>query len=392
MLHRRERIKTLMMILGMFFFLFLLGCQHDSSLSEREYMTDPIYSGQDPTKSNESEDGKETNTNEERDRVGQARTQDGEVARLIFIGDTMMAGKVADVMEERGNDYPLSEFMPILQESDLVIANLETAVGSSGNTLAEVKKYAFQTAPERFQLFEPLREQLVFSLANNHGMDAPLNETMSELDRLGYSYIGVGENSQSAIQPYVQEINGIEIAVLAASRVIPTADWMAGPERAGMASAYSDEPLLSTIEQWKNQVDYVIVYIHWGEELANEPNQIQLELEQKMRGAGADIIIGSHPHVLQAIEWKGKKDLTAFSMGNFVFTTSVNAVANDTAALEIHLSKDQIEHVQLWPGEVQFGLIRYLIDTVERERVFQRIRELSPTITVGPDGRITKSF
>lgn len=313
--------------------------------------------------------------------------KDNPSVRLMFIGDNMMTDKVAAVMDEKGNDYPLREFLPLLEEADLVLANLETAVGTSG--ILEEKQYAFQTTPSRFELFEPLREKMVFSLANNHGMDAPLAETMEVLDRLGYAYIGVGRNQQEAFHPFVQEINGVTLAVIGTSRVIPYARWSAAEEKPGMASAYADEPLLRTVQEWSQKVDYVIVYTHWGKELADEPDDVQLVLEEKLMLAGADIIIGSHPHVLQGLQWYDEKQFTAYSLGNFVFTTSLNKIANDTIVLELQVSADKIEEIHVWPGQVQFGLVRYLEEEEGRQRVFERLKRLSPTITIDESGRIT---
>jgi poly-gamma-glutamate capsule biosynthesis protein CapA/YwtB (metallophosphatase superfamily) len=386
--------------LGLKFLLILLiivllsACQvMNDSLSDKDFITDPII----PKKNKLTEDrrnedtSKETSSNENAPTEKEGNDLDGvaqeQVARLIFLGDTMMTGNVAKAMDAKGNDYPLSQFMPILKKSDFVIANLETAVGTSG--ILEEKSYAFQTDSAQLSLFDPLREKLLFSLANNHGMDADLSETMRELDRLDYNYIGVGNNREEAFQPYVKTINGVSMAVIAASRVIPFTRWTAGENKSGMASAYVDEPLLRVVQEWKKQVDYVIVYFHWGEELADQPNQVQLDLEEKVIEAGANLVIGSHPHVLQGIRWNDKKQLTVYSMGNFVFTTSTTPKANDTMALEIHLSKEKIEHVQVWPAQVRFGLVRYLEDVEERERVFKRLRELSPQVRIDDQGRIT---
>ncbi|MDQ0339724.1 poly-gamma-glutamate synthesis protein (capsule biosynthesis protein) [Caldalkalibacillus uzonensis] len=309
--------------------------------------------------------------------------------RLMFVGDTMMTGNVAKVMDEKGNDYPLSEFMPFLEQADLVVANLETAVGTSGKL--EDKTYAFQTEPSRFELFEPLKDKILFTLANNHGMDAPLDETMHELDQLGYSYIGVGHNLQQAFQPYVDEINGVSFAVIGVSRVIPTTDWVAGENKPGMASAYMDEPLLSVVEQWRSKVDMVIVYVHWGIEREDIPNDVQLELEEKLVSAGANIVVGSHPHVLQEIKWRDDDQITAFSLGNFVFTTSTTEKANYTIALDIQLTSEHITDVKIWPAKIDFGLIRYLDEAHhERQRVVDRLDQLSPTIHIKSDGQVLR--
>jgi poly-gamma-glutamate synthesis protein (capsule biosynthesis protein) len=222
-------------------------------------------------------------------------------------------------------------------------------------------------------------------------MDAPLEETIHHLTQLGYPYIGVGQNLDHAFQPYVNEINGVSFAVIAASRVIPTTDWIAGEDKPGMASAYTDEPLLSTIKHWAAQVDLVIVFLHWGEERGDHPNEIQLELEQKLASAGANLIIGSHPHVLQEFKWRNKKQATAFSLGNFVFTTSTTETANYTMALDIQVTSDKITKIKIWPGKIDFGLIRYLDENNdERAQVIERLQQLSPTIDIERDGKVRK--
>lgn len=326
---------------------------------------------------------------EEPRSVEPQKEEDLSTIRLMVVGDTMMAGNMGKVMDEKGIEYPLSQFMPILKQADFLLANLETAVGTSGQ-LAE-KTYAFQTDPSKLEMFTPLKGKILFTLANNHSLDAPLDETLHHLDQRGFPYVGVGHNLEQAFQPYVSEINGISFAVISASRVIPSTDWAAGKDSPGMASAYSDEPLLSTVKHWANQVDMVIVYLHWGEERKDEPNKVQLELEEKLVAAGANLIVGAHPHVLQEIKWRDTQKLTAFSLGNFVFTTSTNQTANYTMVLDIQLTAEQISAVKIWPGKIDFGLIRYLDeDNPERDQVIQRLQQLSPTVTIEWDGTVKR--
>jgi len=310
--------------------------------------------------------------------------------RILFLGDTMMTGRVAEVMDQRGMDYPLQEFAPLLDEVDLMVVNLETAVGTSGMVLN--KTYAFQTDPRYLALFEPYREKLVFTLANNHGMDAPLLETLEYLEQAGFHYVGIGRNRGAAYRPYVGEINGVSFAIFGASRVIPVASWRAGEDHPGMATVYNPDFLLEQVDAWVDRVDYVITYLHWGVELADRPERYQLALEETLQAAGVNLVIGSHPHVLQAMEWRGPTTFTAYSMGNFVFTTSNDPKANDTAALELWLSPEEIQAAVLHPAEVRWGLVRYLSDEAQRYRVFNRLNYLSETITVDESGQLQPLF
>ncbi|SMP66204.1 CapA family protein [Anoxynatronum buryatiense] len=308
--------------------------------------------------------------------------------RVLFLGDNMMAGRVAAVMDEKGMHYPLQEFAPLLEEVDLIVANLETAVGTSGQMME--KSFAFQTAPRYLDLFDPYREKLVFTLANNHGMDGPALETMSALESAGFHYVGLGRDREAAYAPYVGEINGVSFAIFGASRVIPVASWRAGENHPGMATVYNPESLLEHVVPWVGEVDYVITYLHWGVELADKPEPYQLALEEALYEAGVNLVIGSHPHVLQAFEWRGPKAFTAYSLGNFVFTTSHDPMANDTGALELVLSPDAIETAVLHPAQVRWGLVRYLTDPTERQRIIQRVNRLSESVRVDDDGMMQR--
>jgi hypothetical protein len=305
--------------------------------------------------------------------------------RILFLGDTMMTGRVAAVMDNQGMHYPLQEFAPLLDEVDLIVANLETAVGTSGEVMD--KSYVFQTDPRYLELFAPYWDKLVFTLANNHGMDAPVMETMNALERGGFHYVGIGRNRDAAYEPYVGEINGVSFAIFGASRVIPVASWRAGEDHPGMATVYNPASLLEHVAPWVDRVDYVITYLHWGVELADTPEPYQLSLEEALYEAGVNLIIGSHPHVLQAMEWRGPKAFTAYSMGNFVFTTSNDPKANDTGALELWLSSDEIQEAFLHPAEVRWGLVRCLTDAEERQRVIDRVNGLNETVLIDEEGR-----
>lgn len=309
--------------------------------------------------------------------------------KVVFLGDTMMDGNVAGAMDQHGMDYPLREFAPVLQEADLIIANLETAVGTSGN-LMEEKSYAFQTDPAYLKLFEPYKDKLIFTLANNHGMDGPVMETIHALEREGFHFVGIGRDKREAFAPYVAEINGVSMAIFGASRVIPVAGWRATDSTPGMATAYSPEPLVGYVEEWSEKVDYVVPYLHWGQELEEKPDKHQLALKKALEAAGANIIIGSHPHVLQAMEWKAPKSFTAYSLGNFVFTTSHTALANDTVALEMTLTSERIEKVKVYPAEIRFGLVRHLKEEKERARILDRLNQISPQLFFTPEGIVEK--
>lgn len=374
-----------------------LSYSEDLTVQEQVYqdVTDERPGQNEPNDPGDAEEpGDEDELPKEDAMENENRTPDeehlGSVAdpvRVVFLGDCMMADNMARALDQHGMRYTLEDFDALLSQADLIVANLETSVGTS--RILMDKAFPFQSDPKYLALFEPYREKIIFSLANNHGMDAPLSETLEALDDLNYAYVGVGENVQQAYAPHVIQINGTSFAIFAASQVMPTTDWRAGEQKPGMAEAYNADKLISYITPWMNQVDYTIAYIHWGEELANHPTANQRILEKELREAGVNVIIGSHPHVLQGVEWYGEKQFTAHSMGNFVFTTSHTPVANDTAALEMVIDRDSILETRLHFGRIQFGKVHSMMNSTDRERMIARINELSRSVEVEVDGRLT---
>ena len=307
--------------------------------------------------------------------------------RMMFAGDTMMTGNVARMMDLHGVEYPLSEIGGLLQEADLLVMNLETAVGESGILMD--KPFAFQTLPQNMEMLLPYRDNLVLTLANNHGMDAPLAETMRHLDEMGFHYVGIGKNERDAYAPFVREINGVSVAVFGASQVIPTIQWRAGENSPGMAAAYSCEPLLTYIKEWVDRVDYVVAYIHWGQELADHPTRNQRRLEKALKEAGVHLIIGSHPHVWQGLEWTDGKQMTAHSLGNFVFTTSHTPLANETGILEVLVDRNTIQHVQIHPALIRMGKV-VPRELSEARGFYGRLNRLGESTRITENGSVLR--
>src|SRR5690606_9424735 len=116
------------------------------------------------------------------------------------------------------------------------------------------------------------------------------------------------------------------------SHVVPEVGWKAAEDRPGVADAYDIRHALAGVAEAKQMADLVIVMIHWGIERAPEPEPYQVSKAHALIDAGADLVIGSHPHVLQGLEsYKGK--WIAYSLGNFIFTVSGSAETRQSAML-----------------------------------------------------------
>lgn len=281
----------------------------------------------------------ETETESQAGAIGRG---EAEPVKLIFAGDIYLSDHVLEAYRRGGGIEGVvsKAYLKAMQEADYVIANEEFPFSEQG-TPAKDKTYTFRLAPENVKLFKEMGIDLV-SLANNHALDygqAALLDTLGTLDQAGIRHMGAGRNLQEAAEPVVVSIKGRRIAFIAATRVIPDASWTAGSSSIGMFSAYDEGAALAEkIKLIRDQADFVIVYMHWGEERMTEPNDVQKALAVRLVDAGADLIVGAHPHVLQSVAYY--KDVPiVYSLGNFVFGSSIPK----TALLEVTIDKRKTE-------------------------------------------------
>ena len=166
----------------------------------------------------------------------------------------------------------------------------------------------------------------IATVANNHALDFGTDaflDSLDTLDQAGIARIGGGRNLDEAKAPVIKEAGGYTIGFLGATRVIPVSSWAAGNQHPGMFSTYDSTLLLQSIRELKARCDYVAVYVHWGIEKDTYPQEYQRQLARAYIDAGADMVIGSHPHVMQGFEYYNGKPI-AYSLGNFLFSNSTN--------------------------------------------------------------------
>ena len=239
-----------------------------------------------------------------------------------FVGDVMFAGNVADLLARHGYDYPYRHVRGLLDAADVTVANLETPVTEAGEP--QTKEYVYRSSPAALPALREAGVDLV-TLANNHSMDygiPGLLDTMAYLDRAGIAYVGAGRNIDEAYTPKTLDIRGVRAAFVGLTRVYSEPWWQAGRDP-GVAGTYDYRlpQALNAIRRAKSEADLVVVYVHWGVERRETPADYQRELARRYVDAGADLVVGSHPHVLQGFErYKGK--WIAYSLGNFIFTVN----------------------------------------------------------------------
>ena len=236
--------------------------------------------------------------------------------RYAFVGDIHGEGGVGAALEAGENPFGL--FTPALEDADVTVANLETAVATEGTP--QDKQFVFN-APLNITDTMAAAGIDVVSLANNHAMDygtQAMLETADRVEGAGMSVIGAGVTRDEAFEPHVVDVDGVSVAIIGTSRLLPHESWFATAEGPGIASAYDLDDAVEAVWQARQTADRVVVFVHWGDELAACPNQVQHKLADAFVEAGADVIVGHHPHVLQGIEVRDHT-LIAYSLGNFAF-------------------------------------------------------------------------
>lgn len=264
---------------------------------------------------------------------------------LLFVGDIMIGRNVAN------NPF---EFVNILINStDLSFGNLEYSITNRTIPVDKIYKREKKTSSLKVDCGTSQELKNVgfdeLSLANNHVMDfgeMGLEDTMRCLDNLGMYYTGAGTNTSNAKRLIIVNENGLNIGFLSYTSVSPSNAY-AKNNRSGVSLIGDD--VYDDIHEARSKVDFLIIYTHWGNEFELTPDDTQEDKGRRMIDAGADIVIGSHPHVIQPFErYKGK--YIFYSLGNFVFDQE-HEVTKNSVAIRAFLDKNgsiaKIEKINL---------------------------------------------
>ncbi len=237
-------------------------------------------------------------------------------ASLIFVGDIMVAETPGELIA-RGED-PLQTFAALLSSHDVRIGNLECVVATTGT--AEEKPYTFRADPRTLPVLK--RHFDAVSLANNHSGDfgkAAFAEQLALMDTAGLPYFGGGRDATAAHAPWIVERNGVRIALLGYVEFKPRS-FEADASRPGVAWSGEDDDVIEDIIAARrvHRADIVIPFMHWGWEDEPDPSPRLRAFARRMIDAGADMVVGGHPHVTQGAEYYRGKPII-YSLGNFLF-------------------------------------------------------------------------
>jgi poly-gamma-glutamate synthesis protein (capsule biosynthesis protein) len=254
---------------------------------------------------------------------------------LVFAGDIVLDDSAGEMIR-RGGD-PFAGFASVFQGADIRIGNLECVIATTGS--AGDKNYTFRAHPRSLPILK--RHFDALALANNHSGDfgrPAFAEMLGLLKQAGIDQFGGGHDLSQAHTPLILERKGLRIALLGYSEFMPRS-FEADYNAPGIAWS-EDEQVVADIKKARAfyKADLVIPVMHWGWENELTSNARQRQLARTLIDAGADAVIGGHPHVTQEIEhYQGKPII--YSVGNFVMKETDNANQRIGWVLRLQLDK-----------------------------------------------------
>ena len=276
-----------------------------------------------------------------------------------------------------------------MRAADVLLCNNEFAFSDRGSPMPG-KQFTFRAKTANVSMWQQLGADIV-GLANNHcfdyGEDAFL-DTLSILQGANIPYVGAGKNLEEAMQPQFFLVGGMKIGYVACTRAekyILTPE--AGETSPGVLRCYDPELAVQAIQTTSEQCDYLVVYIHWGTEGSTVLEQAQTDLATRFTEAGADLIVGAHPHILQGAGWRQDTPVL-YSLGNFWF----NMETLDSALLKVTVSEPGAAGatVQLLPCIQTGGRVSLLEEDADRQRVLNSLNDVMENGCFDMNGNLCK--
>lgn len=299
------------------------------------------------------------------------------MSKLQQNGGQISAGIAPDLIEE-------------MRSADIMVLNNEFPYSDRGTPTPE-KQFTFRARPQTVSYLGDLGVDLV-SLANNHAYDygeTAFLDTMDTLAQAGIAYVGAGRNLQEARRPVYYIINNMKIAFVAATQIerLDNPDTKGATDTsAGVFRCWNGDNLLETVREARQNSDFVIVFLHWGTENQDTIDWAQEKQAPEVAEAGADLIIGAHPHCLQQISMVNGVPVV-YSLGNFWF----NSKTVDTGMVKVVLNENGLQSLQFIPC-LQSGCKTSLVQGEKKRRILNYMRGLSGSVQIDDDGYVIKKF
>jgi len=313
----------------------------------------------------------------------------GPVVTVTFGGDVMLGRRVAATAARTGDpSAPLRAIGPRLASADLTVVNLESTLSRAGAPRQGADSFAAPPA-----VLDGLRAAGVdvLSLANNHTGDFGEQALVETVDRVrggGIRPLGAGRNLAEALRPVVVSRAGVRFGFLAFNAIGETPRAASGrpgalsvrmPPRTGPLNQADLDQLTRAVSALRRSADVVVVLPHWGDQYTHDPVPAQRTVARAVLRAGADLVVGGHPHWVQAVDVEGGK-LVAHSLGNLVFDMDFSQQTQEGVLLELTYWGRTLKAARLTPYVIGPSFAPRLVDGAAAERVLGSIR----TASTGP--------
>ncbi|MCM1087311.1 MAG: CapA family protein [Muribaculaceae bacterium] len=319
-------------------------------------------------------------------------TAEEDCVTITFAGDILFDPNYAIMatLQQRGGDISEGIEADLIEEmksADIMMLNNEFPYSDRG-TPTEEKAFTFRAPTSYVSYLEDLGVDIV-ALANNHAYDygeEAFLDTLQTLRDADVPYVGAGVDLEEASAPVYFIANNTKIAFLAATQIerLENPDTKGATETTpGVFRCWDPAKLLETVAETKENCDFLIVYVHWGTENQEETDWAQDKQALQLVEAGADLIIGDHPHILQKIDIIEDVPVI-YSLGNFWF----NSRTIDTGMVKVILSEGKLQSFQFIPC-LQSGCRTVLLEGEEKKEALDKMQELSKDVQIDEEGFVS---
>lgn len=316
------------------------------------------------------------------------------ITTLIFGGDVMLSRTVSQQMEKYNDwTWPFAQIASTLASADLTVINLESPFTESGSHLVKTGSFSFNADPRSAAGLRLAGIDLA-GLANNHILNQGvrgLSDTQKILSDNNIAFVGAGLNSFEARKPAIKAINGIKFGFL--SYAYPSDNSVAETSTPGIANL-AITAMASEVKQLKSQVDVAVILMHAGTEYTNKPNKQQTDFARAAIEAGADAVVGHHPHWVQTTEIYSPGGITSspkkviaesgiprsqgkpilYSLGNLVFDQMWSSETQEGALAKMIWKGKALEKIELIPISIHdYGQAEIVTSTPLKQKILKRM-------------------
>jgi poly-gamma-glutamate synthesis protein (capsule biosynthesis protein) len=338
--------------------------------------------------------------------VGGAHAEPIDSVRLLAVGDVLPHFNVVRAARENGtaeNFYfgaLLSDAVrERVQGADVAFANLETPIAAKEYNAR--KPFVFNAPYELAPALGWMGFDIL-SVANNHSYDQSrkgVSDTLQAIARAGLESVGSAPSRKEALEGKVIEIRGLRVGFLAFADMFNGEPKRDRPAKTWVARLKDRKLALQAVRAMRERVDVVVVSVHWGQEYETVVNARQKQWARAFSDAGADLILGHHPHVLQPIEWltskkRGRKTLVAYSLGNFISNQQAgyrlgqkplsDGDTRDGLLLEVELTREGVkgfEAVPTWTHQARRKKLTITVRDLRHEIAQLEAKRRKPSST-----------